>query len=397
MRILHLSWEYPPVVYGGLGRHVHALAEAQAALGHDVAVVTQAGEGAAAEEVVHGVRILRVAPVAPAPEDWRDGFLEWCFGFNTAVTTAAIPFARDWRPDVLHVHDWLVAQGSIMLRSALGLPVVLTVHATESGRTGGVLGTALSRGVDAIEGWVVGEADEVIVCSEYMRHEVVGLFDCDPEVLTVIPNGIDPREWSTTPSRKRAMRHRFGSPLIGFTGRLESEKGVQTLIDAMPVIRRSVPDARAVIVGTGGAEAELRNRVRRRRLSDAVHFAGYVSDEDLRAIVAASDVQVVPSLYEPFGFVALEAMVMGTPLVAARTGGLAGIVEDGVTGRLFAPGDAGDLAEAVVDMLAHPSHARRCLTAARRAAEEQYGWAAIAASTDAVYARALGDDDRGAG
>ena len=393
MRILHRSWEYPPVVYGGLGRHVHALAEAQAALGHDVVVLTQAGD-APAEEVVGGVRIVRVAPVAPAPPDWRDGFLEWCFGFNTAVTAAGIPLGRAWRPDVLHVHDWLVAQGSVLLRSALDVPLVLTVHATESGRTGGVLGTALSRGVDAIEGWIVGEADQVIVCSDFMRAEVAGLFDCDPDLLTVIPNGIDPRDWSTTDARKRTMRKRYGTPFIGFSGRLESEKGVQTLIDAMPAIRRAVPEVRAVVIGTGGAERELRDRARRRRLTDAVSFTGYVSDADLRAIIGASSVAVVPSLYEPFGFVALEAMVLGTPLVAARTGGLAGIVEDGVTGRLFTPGDPADLAATVVDVLTHAQRSRRCVAAARRAVEDQYGWPAIAVATEAVYREAVAGPTR---
>lgn len=384
MRILHLSWEYPPVVYGGLGRHVHALAEAQAALGHDVAVITQAGD-APDDETVAGVRIVRVRPVPPAPPDWRDGFLEWCFGFNTAVADAGIAFGREWRPDVLHVHDWLTAQSGVLLRSALDVPLVLTVHATESGRTGGVLGTALSRGVDAVEGWIVGAADRVIVCSDYMRDEVIDLFDCDADALTVIPNGIDPQDWLTSESRKRAMRRRFGTPFIGFSGRLEAEKGVQTLIDAMPAIRRAVPDIHAVVIGTCGAERELRDRVRRRRLAETVSFTGYVSDEDLRAIIGASSVAVVPSLYEPFGFVALEAMVLGTPLVAARTGGLAGIVEEGTTGWLFTPGDPADLAATVIDVLGNPARARRSVAAARRAVAEQYGWPAIAEATEAVY------------
>ncbi len=389
MRILHLSWEYPPVVYGGLGRHVHALAEEQAAQGHQVTVITQSGPDTADDEIVNGVRIVRVEPVPPAPSDWRDGFLDWCFGFNVAVTSRGIALVREIRPDVLHVHDWLAAQSAVLLRDATGVPVVLTVHATESGRTGGVLGTAFSQRVDAIEGWIVDAADRVIVCSEYMRAEAIGLFDCDPDLLSVVPNGIEPDDWQTTPARKRAMRRRYGPNLIGFSGRLEPEKGVQTLIDAMPAVRRAVPDARAVVMGTGGAEPELRRRVRRRRLTDAVTFAGYVSDEDLRSTIAASDVAVVPSLYEPFGFVALEATVLGTPLVAARTGGLAGIVEDGVTGLLFPPGDAAALASALVDVLTHPSAARRRVAAARRAVDEQYGWPTIVGATDRVYRAAV--------
>jgi len=385
VRILHLSWEYPPVVYGGLGRHVHALAETQAALGHDVTVITQAGPAAAPNEVVNGVRIVRVAPVAPAPPDWHDGFLDWCFGFNTSVSMVAVPLVREWRPEVIHVHDWLQAQSSVVVREVAGVPLVLTVHATESGRTAGLLSGPFSKGIDATEAWLVSEADRVIVCSEYMRMEVAGLFGRDPADMCVIPNGIRAAEWATTVARKRAARRRYGRPLIGYAGRLEPEKGVQTLIEAMPAIRRSFPEARAVIIGTGTAESELRHGVKRRRLSDAVTFAGYISDDDLRAVMAASDVAVVPSLYEPFGFVALEAMALGTPLVAARTGGLAAIVADGETGLLFPPGDRAGLADAVVAVLQHPRAARTRAAAGRSEVEERYAWPVIATAALDVY------------
>jgi glycogen(starch) synthase len=385
VRILHLSWEYPPVVYGGLGRHVHALAEAQAALGHEVTVITQAGDGAADDECLNGVRIVRVMPVAPAPPDWHDGFLDWCFGFNTSVCMVAVSLVRDWRPDVLHVHDWLQAQSSVVMREVAGVPLVLTMHATESGRTAGLLGGPFSKGIDATEAWLVSEADRVIVCSEYMRAEVAGLFGREPGQMTVIPNGIRVADWTTTDAGKRAARRRYGRPLICYTGRLEPEKGVQTLIEAMPAVRRAVPDGRAVVIGTGTAESELRHSARRRRLADAVTFAGYVSDRDLRATLAASDVAVVPSLYEPFGFVALEAMALGTPLVAARTGGLAGIVADGHTGLLFPPGDRAGLAEAIVQVLQHPRAARTRAAAARAQVDEHYSWPGIAEATVDVY------------
>jgi glycogen(starch) synthase len=215
--------------------------------------------------------------------------------------------------------------------------------------------------------------------------EVAGLFGRDPADMCVIPNGIRAAEWTTTVARKRAARRRYGRPLIGYAGRLEPEKGVQTLIEAMPAIRRSFPEARAVIIGTGTAESELRHGVKRRRLSDAVTFAGYISDDDLRAVMAASDVAVVPSLYEPFGFVALEAMALGTPLVAARTGGLAAIVADGETGLLFPPGDRAGLADAVVAVLQHPRAARTRAAAGRSEVEERYAWPVIATAALDVY------------
>ena len=169
MRILHLSWEYPPVMYGGLGRHVHALAETQAARGDDVVVITQAASGYAADDVVNGVRVIRVTRDAPDVADWRERFIEWTFGFNVAVARAGIALARDWRPDVVHGHDWLVAQAAVLVQEAARVPFVLTVHATESGRQSGILTTDLSRDIDSTEDWAVRHADAVIVCSEFMR------------------------------------------------------------------------------------------------------------------------------------------------------------------------------------------------------------------------------------
>jgi glycogen(starch) synthase len=385
VRVLHLSWEYPPVLIGGLGRHVHALAETQARQGDDVVVITQGEPGAAPDEVVNGVRIIRVERDAPEIPDWRTRFIEWTFGFNVAVARAGMALAREWRPDVVHAHDWLVGQAAVLLCEARDLPLVLTMHATENGRMGGVLVTDQSRAIDSTEEWSVEHADRVIVCSAYMRDEVCALFGVDEGRVDVIPNGIEAADWTTTAARRRAMRRRFGSPLIAYAGRLEAEKGVQTLIDALPLVRREAPAARLVVVGTGGAERDLRARARRRRVADAVTFTGYVSDEDLRAVLAAADVAVVPSLYEPFGFVALEAMALGTPLVAARTGGLAEIVEEGRTGRTFAAGDPAELAAVLLDSLAHPRRARAVAATARAELEARYGWPAIADVTAGVY------------
>jgi len=385
VRILHLSWEYPPVMYGGLGRHVHALAEMQARQGDEVVVITQSHPGAPADEVVNGVRVVRVERDAPDVPDWRTRFIEWTFGFNVAVARAGIALSVQWRPDVVHAHDWLVGQAAVLLCEARDLPLVLTVHATENGRMGGVLVTDQSRAIDSTEEWSVAHADRVIVCSAYMREEVSTLFGCDPELVSVIPNGIDGDDWTTTDSRRRSMRRRFGTPLIVYAGRLEAEKGVQTLIDALPAVRRELPDTRTVVVGTGGAERDLRARARRRRLGEAVTFTGYVSDEDLRAIVAAADVVVVPSLYEPFGFVALEAMALGAPLVVARVGGLAEIVENDRVGRTFVAGDATDLAGLLLERLQHPRRARASAEAARAELAERFGWPGIADRTRDVY------------
>ena len=389
MRILHLSWEYPPVMYGGLGRHVHALAETQAARGDDVVVITQAADGALDDEVLNGVRVVRVDPDAPiVPRDTAN-LIAWVAGFNVAVTRAAITLLREWQPDVVHGHDWLVAQAAVIVKDLASIPYVTTMHATEAGRHQGWLSTDLSRAIHSVEWWSTVEASRVIACSEHMKWEVHRLFDPPRGRTAVIPNGIDPDQWHVPAARRARTRRTYGTPLVVFAGRLEWEKGVHTLIEAAPALRRRLPGLSVVVVGQGSAEEGLRRQVLEKRLGRTVSFAGWVSEEDLRSLVAAANVAVVPSIYEPFGLVALEAAALRTPLVVSKTGGLAELVVDGFTGWTFPPGNAARLADAVTAALSDPRAARRMAAAARRVVVDRHGWPAIADLTDSLYRDAL--------
>jgi glycogen(starch) synthase len=138
----------------------------------------------------------------------------------------------------------------------------------------------------------------------------------------------------------------------------------------------------------------LREQVKAKRLGKSVNFLGWLPEEQLHALVAAADAVVVPSLYEPFGIVALEAASVGTPLVVARTGGLAELVEDGVTGRTFAPGNVVELASALAQVLLDPPRAAASARAARTKVRSDFGWPAIAAQTVEVYREAIADESR---
>ncbi len=391
---MHLSWEYPPVVYGGLGRHVHALAEAQAAAGHDVVVVTQhSGDPTEAlDERVNGVRVVR-APYEPMRLG-PDEFLAWASGFNHALGRAALRAGHEWRPDVVHGHDWIVAHAGATLREAFGVPLVATVHATEAGRHQGWLPGELSRSIHGIEWWFTFEARRVITCSEHMRWEVTRLFDLPGDTVDVIPNGIDLDAWRVAPrdvARARAVYAGEG-PLVVVPGRLEWEKGVHTPIDAMPRLRRRFPGLRLVIAGRGSQLDDLQERARARRVARSVTFAGWLSGRDLPALVSAADVVVVPSLYEPFGLVALEATASGAPLVVARTGGLAEVVRDGVTGLTFPAGDAAALADAVTATLRDQVGARRRVRRLRAELARDHTWSLAARRTTDTYRRAIDEE-----
>lgn len=401
MRVLHVSWEYPPIVYGGLGRHVQALTRAQAERGDDVTVLTQTADATGSVEEIDGVRVIRAPHDPPAVPFSEETLLAWVLGMQTGMIRAAsgVGSSSISAVDIVHAHDWVTAHASIALRETLGArALVATIHATEAGRHQGWLPGPLSDAIHSIEHWLVHDADRVIACSQHMRREVEQLFAVPGDHVSVIANGIDVDRWRATPARTAFARDTYGAtgPLVVFVGRLEWEKGAHTLIDALPRLRRRLPGLRAVIAGRGGHAEELERQVRARRLGRAVDFVGWLSEPELHGLIAAADVLVIPSLYEPFGLVALEGAALGTPLVVARTGGLAEFVDDGVTGRVFEPGDLAGLADAVTQALLDADGSRAMAEVARDRMRASYAWSLIGEQTDAAYRRALAaaDEDR---
>lgn len=394
MRVMMLSWEYPPVVVGGLGRHVHALATGLAAAGHEVTVVTRHGDGAALDEVSDGVRIVRAPLDPPLFPFSTETLLAWTMSFNHALTRAALRVAGERRFDVVHGHDWLVTHAAVTLKHHLGVPLVATVHATEAGRHSGWLPAELNRCIHSVEWWLTYEARRVLVCSGYMRWEVSRLFDLPRGKVEVIENGVAERSFAARPAAARAARQRYGAdgPLVGYAGRLVYEKGVQDLLAAVPRLRRRFPGLRVVVAGDGKYRPELEAEAKRLRLGRAVDFAGFVSGDELPALYAAADCVVVPSRYEPFGLVALEAAAAGAPLAVSSVGGLAEFVVPGETGVTFPPGDPAALADAVTGVLSDEVTARRLARRARRLVSDRYGWATIAERTATAYQRAERDE-----
>lgn len=399
MRVLMLSWEYPPVVVGGLGRHVHALATALADAGHDVVVVARQptgtdaathpttlerhdGRGPSGSGARRGnLRVLRVAEDPPHLEFTRD-LVAWTLGLGHAMLRAAGTRLRGWSPDVVHAHDWLVAHAAITVADLTGAPLVATLHATEAGRHGGWLSQTLNQQVHSVEWWLARRADAVITCSAAMRLEVAGLFDVDPDDVAVVHNGIDPASW------RRAEERPAGPPSLLYLGRLEWEKGVHDLVAALPAIRRAHPGTTLNVAGTGSCSDWLAERARAARVRRSVKLLGHVDDATLRDLLAGTDAAVLPSRYEPFGITALEAAAAGAPLVASRAGGLGEVVVDGVTGLSFDPGDVPGLARAVIRCLDDPAAAATRADAARARLDTDFAWPAIADRTAEVYAAA---------
>jgi glycogen(starch) synthase len=377
VRVLALSWEYPPVVEGGLARHVRKLSEQLVRDGHEVHVLTR-GRRAVVEDR-HGVVVHRV-PEPDFPRADLDAFIAWVGRMNADLAAADLPGGFD----LVHSHDWLVADAA--RRLAHGVPWLVTIHATEYGRHEGRVGQHPQSYIHAAEREMARAADRVVVCSAYMAAQVRDVFHV--ERVSVIPNGIDPGDLQPVADLPR-LRARFAAPeekLVLLVGRLVYEKGFHLALDALPGLIRRVGRVRFLVAGAGPAEAELRAQAERLGLLAHGTFVGWTGDEVLHSLYRIADLCVVPSLYEPFGLVALEAMASGCPCIVADTGGLREVVP--TVGLRFRARSAGSL-ERMAQRLLTDEPLRERLVAEASAHVPRLDWADAARRTAAVYAELL--------
>ncbi|MDQ1634485.1 MAG: glycogen synthase [Frankiaceae bacterium] len=389
MRVLMLSWEYPPLVHGGLGRHVEALAGAVAGLGHEVTVVAPGSaeqprpKPPGSARHVCGVRVLHPHPSDPVVALSVGDLHGHVATLGAALARVAVAAGRDATGDgdgfdLVCAHDWVVGQAAVSVASALDIPLVVTIHATEAGRHQGWLPGELSRSIHATEHWLTSLAARTVVCSESMRSDVQQLFGLPDARVAVVGNGVDLQRWP----HGRPVQER--EPLVVFAGRLEYEKGVQVLLRTVARLRRRVPGVRVVVAGTGTYLAELRTLATKLRLGRAVTFTGRLDDDALIALYQQAAVVAVPSIYEPFGLVALEAAACGAPLVVSDVGGLAEFADGGRVALTVAPDDAAALADGLTTVLTDRDLAEKLATRASESADV-HGWDAVAERTCSVY------------
>lgn len=405
MRVLMLSWEFPPHLVGGLGRHVLALAEQLVDQGHEVVVLTRDTSGPDAPRPIgpellvgNGIRVIYAA-AGPTAVSFQDDLIGWSTALNRALIRAAESLLTTWAPDVVHAHDWLVAQAAISVAERTSIPLVSTVHATEAGRWNGWLSGPINRSIHSLEWLMCQHSRRIIVCTESMAGEVRTLFGPPRAPIHVVANGIDAVRWSR--SRHRSMRS--GTPwrtdglLIGCVARLEYEKGVHDLIAALPRLRRRFPGIRLVVAGTGTRVDWLAERARRHRVSGSITWTGELATDDLAELLAACDVAVVPSRYEPSGLTVLEAAASGTPMVVSDVGGPAEFVSADRRGLRFRAGDPAALADAITTALRDPAEAAGRAALASEAVRTRHRWPDLARETVRVYQLARIDSPYDAG
>lgn len=390
MRVMMLSWEYPPRIVGGISPHVYDLSQELAKQGVEVHVVTKATPQAPDEEIEpSGVHVHRVH-LNRSPND----FVHEIQLLNDATEIRVRKLLEDWRPGgrptVFHAHDWLSLDAARTLKYEYSLPMIATVHATEEGRNQGIHND-MQRYIHEQEYWLTYEAWRVIVCTEYMKVEVAKSFNVPNNKIEIIYNGVvaSKFEFDWTAKEREEFRAKYAKPeekIVLYVGRFVREKGIQFLLDAASAVLMQEPNTRFVIVG-GGHRAQFENFVRWYGLQDKVTFTGFMSGRNLYQMYRCADVAVFPSLYEPFGIVALEAMAAGAPVVASDAGGLKEVVVHDQTGTSHYAGDIGSLSWSILRVLRDPERAATLNQAAHARLGTDFEWSRIASQTIEVYDR----------
>jgi glycosyltransferase involved in cell wall biosynthesis len=383
MRILVLTWEFPPRIVGGIARHVEELYPELVKLGHEVHLITVEFGQAPGYEEVEGVRVHRV-PVAPAHD-----FFHWIVNMNGSMGYyGGKLIAEEGSFDLIHAHDWLVGDAAIALKHHFKIPLVATFHATEYGRYNGIY-TEAQRYVCAKEGDLAYNAWRVIVCSNYMRHELQRALGTPWDKMDVVYNGIRAekkhrdRHFDYLGFRRRYAED--NEKIVYYVGRMAYEKGVAHLLNAAPkVLWEMASCVKFVIIGGGNTDS-LKRQAWNLGIWHNCYFTGFMSDGDLHKFQTVADCAVFPSLYEPFGIVALESFAARVPVVVSDTGGLPEVVRHTKTGIVTQTNNADSLAWGILEVLKNPGYAQWLTDNAYEDLETRFHWAKLAQQTEAVY------------
>lgn len=383
MKILMLTWEYPPRIVGGIARVVEELSKKLVEMGHDVTVITyREGDAKYFEEEKTGVKVYRV----DTPVINSISFTSWVLELNFNMIETANKILQKEKFDIIHSHDWLTAFAGKTLKQSFNIPLIATIHATEYGRNGGIH-TKEQKYINDIEWLLTYEAQKIIVNSNFMKTEAARIFNTSLDKINVISNGIDLDKFDNFHKDLDFRRNyaRDNEKIILSMARIVNEKGLQFLIGAMPKIIANYNDVKLVIAGQGPMLDELKRIAYNVGVSDRVYFTGYLKGDAVQKMYKNADVAVFPSTYEPFGIVALEGMLAEIPTVVSDVGGLNEIVEHGLTGLKSYAGNSNSIADSVLQILKDENLAKRIAKNGRKEVLDNYSWTQIAESTIETY------------
>jgi len=411
LKMAVLVWEYPPKIVGGLGTYAAEITRKYVLLDHDVTVFTMNDDTGSlpTRELWRGIEIHRPLTIDVSdslPDVIAEDVRNWDWGgihlfskilvYNYLTASKMVNElvrSEGYLFDIVIAHDWLSAMGGIAIRRELDMPLVFHVHSTEKGRT---MGNG-SEVVSNIELRAAQTADMIVTVSNAMKEELIGL-GFPAEKIQVVYNGVDPQKYNrdeVSNEKVQAIRQQYGlkddDVMVLFLGRLVWVKGIDKLIAAMPQVLEKLPNAKLVIVGLGDMREYLEKMVQNLKLQEKVQFRfEFIPEEERIAHYAACDVAVFPSVYEPFGIVALEAMSMQKPVVVGASG-ISGMREVVVPsgqdqcGFHVNPNDPTDIAWGIINAVQDHQRKLQLGQNGRKKVLQEFSWDVIAKKTIKIY------------
>jgi glycosyltransferase involved in cell wall biosynthesis len=387
MKILVLAWEFPPRIVGGIARHVAELYPELVKLGHEIHLVTVEFGQAPHYEIVDGVHVHRVEVAS------SNDFFHWVANMNESMGRHGGKLLAEEGPfDLIHAHDWLVGDAAIALKHTFKTPLVATIHATEYGRHNGVY-TEQQYYIHGKEILLAYNAWRIIVCTNYMRLEVERALQSPWDKIDVVYNGIRAEKKQRHPDFDyQSFRRRFArddEKIVYYVGRMTYEKGVSVLLNAAPKVIWEMGDhVKFVLIG-GGNVNQLKRQAWDNGIWHKCLFTGFMPESDLDKFQTIADCAVFPSLYEPFGIVALESFAARVPVVVSDTGGFPEVVRHSKTGIVTWTNNPDSLAWGILEVLRNPSYAQWLTNNAYEDLDRRFRWDKLAQQTEAVYGRVM--------
>jgi len=387
MKILVLSWEFPPRIVGGIARHVSELYPELVKLGDEIHLITPEFGQAALYELVEGIHVHRVSVSS------GNDFLHWVVNLNASIGHYGGELVLSQADfDLVHAHDWLVGDGAIALKERFKIPLIATIHATEHGRYNGIHNSTQSY-INDKENSLAYNAWRIVVCSHYMRQEVARVLHSPWDKIDVIYNGIRPeKKRQQQDFYAQGFRRQFAADeekIVYYLGRMTYEKGIPVLLDAAPsILAKMGGNVKFVFIG-GGRTEELKRQAWDLGIWHKCYFTGFLSDEYLDKFQTVADCAVFPSLYEPFGIVALESFASRVPVVVSDTGGFPEVVQHGKTGVITQANNPESLAWGILSVLQNPDYQQHLVDHAYNDLCQRFNWSQLALETQSVYERVI--------
>lgn len=384
MRVAMFSWESLHSIFmGGLGVHVTELAAGLERRGHEIHVITRRKEGQNGYDLVDGVHYHRIDHEL-IEGDFIASMDAMCCAMSNKFSEITDMVGHF---DLLHAHDWLTGNAMKYSMQKYGTKGLLSMHSTEFGRDGNVFFDGYAQEIRDAEAEACFHADQIICVSGFLAEEVERIYAVPHDKVHVVPNGVNFHDFDgfIDPAEVKAE---YGiaamDPVIFSAGRMSLQKGMDMLIEAIPMVLASYPEAKFIISGSGPEKENIVRIGNEVGCMNSIVFLDTLPRAKYTQLVRACDIVAVPSRNEPFGIVALEAWAAGKPVVCTTAGGPREFVWHNVNGFLV-DANPGGLAHGIGSLLADHEHCRALGANGRKACEDMFNWDNVANYTEGVY------------